>query len=265
MPELSSPRAATKARLASLLVLLREGSASVEELAARVGVSESTVRRDLDRLRAEGTVTRTYGGAIVSAPFHERSISESAGQNHAAKAAIARAALELVPTVGIVFLDAGTTCGALAGLLVDSGEHRRHGTLTVVTRGLETAVALADAEHIDVVMLGGRVRRMSHGLVGPLSDLAIERLAFDVAFLGGDVVDPDRGVGEPTLEETSVKELVAARASRTVVLADAAKLTATVTPAWTRLDRGWTLVTDDPAAGLRERCAAAGVELIAAT
>ncbi len=262
---MSSPRAATKARHASLLALLRDGSTSVEELSEQVGVSESTVRRDLERLRAEGAVARTYGGAMVTAPFHERSISESASQNHAAKVAIARAALAMVPTEGLVFLDAGTTCGELARLLVDSGAHREHGLLTVATRGLETAVALADAEHIDVIMLGGRLRRMSHGLVGPLVDLAIERLAFDVAFLGADVIDPDRGVGEPTLEETSVKELVAARSGRTVVLADRTKLTAPPTPAWTRLDRGWTLVTDDPSATLTERCAASGVELIAAS
>jgi DeoR/GlpR family transcriptional regulator of sugar metabolism len=245
--------------------MLREGTTSVEDLAERVGVSESTVRRDLERLRAEGAVARTYGGAMVTAPFHERSIAESAREGHAAKAAIARAALAMVPTEGLVFLDAGTTCGALARLLVDSGEHREHGTLTVATRGLETAVALADAEHIEVIVLGGRLRRMSHGLVGPLADLAVERLAFDVAFLGADVVDPDRGVGEPTVEETSVKEQVAARAARTVVLADAAKLAAPPTPAWTRLDRAWTLVTDDPSPDLAKRCEASGVELVVAS
>lgn len=262
---MASPRAATKARHARLVALLRGGTTSVEDLAEQVGVSESTVRRDLERLRAEGAVARTYGGAMVTAPFHERSIMESARQGHAAKAAIARAALTLVPTEGLVFLDAGTTCGALARLLVDSGEHREGGgILTVATRGLETAVTLADAEHIDVIVLGGRLRRLSHGLVGPLAGLALERLAFDVAFLGADVVDPARGVGEPTLEETSVKELVAARSGRTVVLADAAKLAAPPAPAWTQLGGGWTLVTDDPQPELAERCAASGVELIGA-
>jgi DeoR/GlpR family transcriptional regulator of sugar metabolism len=174
----------------------------------------------------------------------------------------------MVPLEGRVFLDAGTTCGALAALLAartpdaDADGAR----LTVVTRGLEVAVALADSD-VEVELVGGRLRRMSHALVGPLASLALDRMAFDVAFLGADAVDAARGVGEPTVEETVVKEQVAARAARTVVLADASKLAEPSAPAWTHLEGGWTLVTDAAGAspGLEEECATHRVDLVLAT
>ncbi|CAN5145208.1 DeoR/GlpR family DNA-binding transcription regulator [soil metagenome] len=220
-------RRGTRERHTALLTLLRDGVTQVEELAGRLAVSPSTVRRDLARLTSTGQIARTYGGALAREAFHERPIAESTKLARAAKAAIATAALEMVPTSGTVFIDAGTTCGALARRLATSPAHAG---LTVVTRGLETAVALADAEGVDVVLLGGRVRRMSHGLIGPLTDLALERLSFEHAFLGADAVDPARGVGEPTLEETVVKERVAARSGQVAVLADATKLTVQAAP-----------------------------------
>lgn len=233
-------RSATRARHAALLRLIREGVTSVEALVAETGVSASTVRRDLARLREDGAVARTYGGALPAEPFHERSVGDSATVRVEAKQAIARLARPLVPAGGQVFLDAGTTCGALARLVAAD---ESLGPLTVVTRGLETALLLADAEHVELELLGGRLRRMSHGLVGPLANLALERMSFDVAFLGADAVDVRRGVGEPTVEETSLKEQVAAVARRTVVLADASKLDAAA-PAWTRMPGPWSLVTD---------------------
>ena len=134
-------RAGTRARHATLMQLLRDGVTSVEELSERAGVSASTVRRDLARLREDGEVARTYGGAMV-APFHERSVRDSARHRLQGKSAIARLAVSQVPAGGRVFVDAGTTCGALARLVAADPEL---GPLTVVTRGLETAVALADS------------------------------------------------------------------------------------------------------------------------
>lgn len=258
MSEPTTTRSATRARHAALLRLVREGVTSVEDLSGRTGVSASTVRRDLARLREEGAVARTYGGALPAAPFHERSVGDSARVRVEAKQRIATAALPLVPAGGRIFLDAGTTCGALARLIAaDEGL----GPLTVVTRGLETALVLADAEHVELELLGGRLRRLSHGLVGPLAALALDRMAFDVAFLGADAVDVRRGVGEPTVEETSLKEQVAGIARRAVVLADATKLDAAA-PAWTRMPGPWTLVTDEVTPDLDVACRDAGVTLL---
>ncbi|MFR9673982.1 DeoR/GlpR family DNA-binding transcription regulator [Streptomyces sp. TR06-5] len=267
-PDRSDARRSTKERHQALLALLRDGMSKVDELAGALDVSPSTVRRDLARLTEDRRVARTYGGAVVPEAFHERPIGESARVRTGAKAEIAAAALSLVPATGAFFVDAGTTCAALARRVSRSAnvpDSGGRGPGPAATRGLETAVALSESGDLEVLMLGGSVQRMSHGVVGPLADLALERLAFSVAFLGGDAVDPQRGIGEPTLEETVIKERIAARADHVVVLADAEKLEVGAAPAWTSLPGPWTLVTDEDAPpDVEKRCAAAGVTLLRA-
>lgn len=235
-------RRATKARRDALVALLREGVDSVETLAERVGVSSSTVRRDLTQLEGAGTIARTYGGAMVREPFHERSFTESSLIDRRAKSAIAAVAADMVGPEATVFLDAGTTCLALARILAERGP------MKVATRGIEAASLLTRVPDIEVVIVGGQVQPLSHGVVGPLAAMVLNRLAFDVAFLGADVVDPVKGLGEPTVEETYVKEMAASRAAEVVLLADASKLGPAQVPAWIPLDPAWTLVTDAAAA-----------------
>lgn len=244
-------RRATQARHDAVVSLVREGVDSVEVLAERLGVSASTVRRDLATLQRDGRLARTYGGALARDVFHERSFAESERRNLGAKSAIAAAAVDLVPPGGTVFVDAGTTCLALAQRLADRGP------LTVVTRGLEAALLLSRADGVDVVVVGGRVQPLSHGVIGPLSALALDRYHFDVAFLGADAVDPVRGLGEPTVDETWIKERACAVADRAVLLADASKLEQRA-PAWLPVDPTWTVVMDAAApdvavSRLRER------------
>jgi DeoR/GlpR family transcriptional regulator of sugar metabolism len=238
MAETGTQRRATRARHDALVALLHQGVDGVETLADRVGVSPSTVRRDLSRLLDEGRIARTYGGAMVRDPFEERSFGESALLHQPAKSAIAAAAAGLVGDGATVFVDAGTTCLALARSLADRGP------LTVVTRGLEAALLLAKAPQLDVVMLGGQIRPLSHGVVGPLASIAFDRFTFDIAFLGADAVDPVRGLGEPTAEESYVKERAASRATAVFVLADASKLDPANVASWAPLPGKWTLVTD---------------------
>lgn len=250
-------RSNTRRRHERLLALLRSGTTHVDELAGALGVSASTVRRDLGRLGEDGVVTRTYGGAVTAAPFQERELSERLRIEQDAKAAIGVRAAALVEDGATIFVDAGSTCAQLA-------EHLRERTLTVLTRGLEIAIMLASAPGVGVIVPGGRVAPKSHGLVGPLTDLTLDRVVVDTAFLGVDAVDPHRGVGEPTLPEAEVKERVAQRARHVVVLADATKLSREAVPAWAPMPEGWTLITnaDDPAVLGRYRDAGVDVEVV---
>ncbi|HEX2174987.1 MAG TPA: DeoR/GlpR family DNA-binding transcription regulator [Nocardioidaceae bacterium] len=248
-------RTNTRRRHERLLTLLRAGTTHVEDLAGALGVSVSTVRRDLGRLGEAGAVTRTYGGAVTAGPFRERELSERLRIEQHAKADIGARAAQLVVDGATVFVDAGSTCAQLA-------EHLRPRSLTVLTRGLEIAIMLASAADVEVVVPGGRVAPKSHGLVGPLTDLTLDRLVVDVAFLGVDAVDPRNGVGEPTLAEAEVKERVAQRARRVVVLADATKLGREAVPAWAPLPPGWTLVTNETRPEVLDAFRAVGVEVL---
>jgi DeoR/GlpR family transcriptional regulator of sugar metabolism len=95
-----------------------------------------------------------------------------------------------------------------------------------------------------------------------LTELALDRLVADVAYLSGDAVHPERGVGEPTLAEAAVKERAARRARLVVVLADATKLAPSAVPAWAPLPAGWTLVTNAPDGPVLAPYRAAGVAVV---
>lgn len=223
-------------------LLQAEGEISVEELAKRLKTTASTIRRDLSRLTDSGKVTRTYGGAVISAtrsqepPLHHR-----AGMYRPEKNAIGRWAAGQIRDGETVILDAGTTTSRAAHFLADRGG------LTVITNGFTSMIELADADDIDVVVLGGSLRHISQGLVGPLTEMTLMRLSADRVFLGADGLLADRGICEASVVQTRVKELMAARARTIYVLADHSKIGHAPFDAWAPLERPWILVTDDGA------------------
>ncbi len=254
------PHRATRARRDALVALVHGGTVRVEDIAAHLAVSASTVRRDLAALEAAGLVSRTYGGAITSAPFHDRALADRLALNTAGKAGIGRAAVDLVHDGAMVFLDAGSTTMSFA----DALRQRSVRDVTVVTRGLENAVLLVGCEGIDVHVVGGHLTAASHGTTGPLALEALGRISFDLAVLGCDAVSARQGIGEPTLEEAYVKERAADRSERVAVLADCSKFGVSGISAWARLPEGWTLVTDTHDAGLLAPFEEARVRVITA-
>jgi DeoR/GlpR family transcriptional regulator of sugar metabolism len=220
-------------------LLAARGDVSVEQLAAELDVTPSTIRRDLTRLTSEGKVTRTYGGAVVAAagspesPLHQR-----AREARAQKDAIGSWAAAQVSDGETVMLDAGTTVGRAAHHL------RGRAAITVITNGLTSIIELADADDIEVIVLGGALRHISHGLVGPVTDMNLARFSADRVFLGADGLTAERGICEASPVQTRTKELMAARAAQIYVLADSTKVGCAPFMAWAPLERPWTLVTD---------------------
>lgn len=137
------------------------GLASVEELSQLFDVTPSTIRRDLARLTTEGRLARTYGGAMALSAHPEASLRQRTGEAYEEKRAIAQWAARQVEPGETLLLDAGTTVGALAHELRGAKE------LTIVTTGLTALHALADAEGVHVECLGGTLRPLSQGFVGP--------------------------------------------------------------------------------------------------
>ncbi len=214
------------------------GLASVEELSALFGVTPSTIRRDLAQLTAEGLIARTYGGAIALNAHPEPSIRQRTLEGFDAKRSIAKWAATQVLPGETILLDAGTTVGAMGEFL------REIDRLTVITAGLTALAALADADAVRVECLGGTLRHLSQGFVGPLTESALARVSFDRAFLGADAVTADRGICEAELEQTRLKELMMERGAAVYVLAHAAKLGRRPFHAWAPLPSEVTLVTD---------------------
>jgi DeoR/GlpR family transcriptional regulator of sugar metabolism len=238
----------SEARRSEIVRLARSsGLASVEELSAQFGVTPSTIRRDLSQLTAQGLIARTYGGAIALGHQQEPSLRQRAMEGFEAKRAIARWAAKQVEPGETILLDAGTTVGAMGEFL------REVEDLVVVTAGLTALEALADADDVRVECIGGTLRHLSQGFIGPLAEATLQRLTFDRAFLGADAVTADLGICEAELVQTRLKEIMIERAGKVYVLAHADKLGREPFHAWAPLPRGATLVTDEAAADAQTR------------
>ncbi|WP_427891461.1 DeoR/GlpR family DNA-binding transcription regulator [Kribbella sp. GL6] len=194
------------------------GATSVEDLARDLGVSTATIRRDLQQLDEAGQITRVHGGAIVPSgdgedADRERPFASVAADATPEKRQIARRAATLVQDGDVVLLDVGTTTQLLADEL-------RGRQVTVMTTSLAVLDVLRDDPVVELILLGGWVRRAYHSLVGVLTEDALRQIHADVAFLGASGVRRDGFVLDTTTVEVPVKRAMIAAADRTVLLAD---------------------------------------------
>jgi DeoR family transcriptional regulator of aga operon len=205
-------------RLGRILELLaRDGTVTVAELASELGVSDATVRRDLQALGEQRLLERSHGGAVAHGTAHELPVRYRTGRSDE-KRRIARAASELVRDGVAVGLTGGTTTTEVARMLV-----ARQG-LTVVTNALNIAVELAVRPDLKLIVTGGVARSASYELVGSMADATLRAVYVDVAFVGVDGVDAERGLTTQNEVEAATNRALMDRAKRTVVVADATKL-----------------------------------------
>ncbi|WP_250474828.1 DeoR/GlpR family DNA-binding transcription regulator [Caballeronia sp. GAFFF1] len=235
-------------RREAMLKAVLSGMNDVAALCEHFGMSEATVRRDLRALAEERRIVRTYGGAAsVGVHEPEESLDTRRGSFREQKEAIARAAARHVQDGDTLFLDGGTTTAALARCLAGRKD------IQVVTNNLLAVSALASAD-VRVTLIGGDVRPSSMSTLGPIAQLALSRVTYDLAFLGADGVVAGRGLCEATAEQAFLKECIVAQAASVFVLVTSDKLGRASQQHWTPLERDWTLITDslaDPAAASR--------------
>jgi DeoR/GlpR family transcriptional regulator of sugar metabolism len=199
--------------------LRREGPAAVPALAERLGVSQATVRRDLVQLNREGLLTRVYGGAM-SATDNDEPFAEVATVRVREKDDIAARCAELIKDGDTILLDIGTTAHRLA--------HALHGrTVTIITSNLAVYEELVDDPHIQLLLLGGVVRRRYRSLVGYLTEDALRQVRADRLFLGTSGVRPDGQVMDTAVVEVPIKRAMIAASNQVVLLADASKFPGT--------------------------------------
>lgn len=207
-----------------MLAVIRERQfARVGELSSEFGISEVTVRNDLEVLASRGKVHRFRGGATPrAAASQERAFEETLSSFSAEKLAIGAAAAELVQNGEALILDVGTTAVAVARALVARTDLE---DIVVFTNGLKTALELEPAiGRFSVVVLGGTLRRLQHSLVDPLAGQLLAHVTANTVFLGCSGVDPVVGITNVNLPEADVKRRMLAAARRHIVLADGSKI-----------------------------------------
>jgi DeoR family transcriptional regulator of aga operon len=195
----------------------------VGELSDRFGISEVTVRADLDLLAARGQVYRIRGGAIArTVPGQEQPFDEAIASFAAEKVAIGQEAASLIREGETVLLDVGTTVAAAARAIVARTELR---DVVCFTNGLKTALELEPAiPRVSVVVLGGTLRPLQHSLVDPLATLILEQISVKTVLLGCNGVDPIGGVTNINLPEAEMKKRMLKIARRRIILADGGKI-----------------------------------------
>nr|WP_246259665.1 DeoR/GlpR family DNA-binding transcription regulator [Streptomyces typhae] len=231
----------------------RRGGVRVNELTRKLGVSDMTVRRDLDALARQGVLEKVHGGAVpvAEASTHEPGFEAKSGLELSAKEDIARTAATLVAPGTAIALSGGTTTYALAHQLLDVPD------LTVVTNSVRVADVFHSAQRSSgqrqgaaTVVLTGGVRTPSDSLVGPVADQAIAALHFDVLFLGVHGISAEAGLSTPNLAEAETNRRLVQSARRVVVVADHTKWGTVGLSSFASLGQVDTLVTD---AGLPEQ------------
>jgi DeoR/GlpR family transcriptional regulator of sugar metabolism len=209
-------------RRSLILELVREsGAVRVADLVERLGVSDMTVRRDIERLSAEGHLERVHGGALAvgaARTGEEPGFAAKSGLRLAQKQAIARAAAHHVEPGSTIGISAGTTTFELARALRDTPD------LTVVTNSVPVAQLLHESGAASqIVVLTGGVRTPSDALVGPVAVGALRSLHVDRLFLGAHGLDPRAGLTTPNLVESEANRALVGSAREVCVLVDSSK------------------------------------------
>jgi DeoR family transcriptional regulator of aga operon len=239
------------ARWNALLELLAaSGRVSVEDAAAKLDVSQATIRRDFDQLAQQQMITRTRGGAVANGVSYDLPLRYKTAKHSAEKQRIGAAAAALVSPGMVVGLNGGTTTTEVARALAvrpDLAGGADGAQLTVVTNALNIANELLVRSRMKIVVTGGVVRPQSFELVGPLGGGILREVTLDVVLLGVDALDVQLGAAAHHEGEAAMNNLMVARARRAVIIADASKLGGHAFARICPLERIDTLVTDSGA------------------
>jgi DeoR/GlpR family transcriptional regulator of sugar metabolism len=231
----------------------------VSTLSEQIGVSEVTIRRDLEALERRGVLERTHGGAVLTQRMRaEPAYVEAISSNPEAKRRIAQAAADLVDAGDTLYLNGGTTT-------LQVFRHLRAPGLKVITN--HVGIALESAEHdFDLLLVGGHYRAPSNSVVGPFATEALRRTHATRAYVGVEGVSVTSGLTSPVAAEAEIARVMIEQArGRVVIVADHSKIGTVADFVIAPLEAADTLVVDDAVdEEYRDRLVEAGVDVIVA-
>lgn len=200
--------------------LEEKSSVTVSELSETLKLSEVSIRKLLMSMEQDGTIKRTWGGAVSAyGSLREFSHQEKEFRQREEKIAIAQAAYDCIGDGEAVFLDAGTTTLQLARLIV-TGPKRR---ILTCTNSIHVALELSKADDIQTVVIGGELRTNIYSCVGTLADQVMSQLYFDKGFISGNHFTLEHGFSTPTLTEAEVKRKALKMSKEKYILMDSTK------------------------------------------
>lgn len=205
-------------RRAEILNLLQQtGSQRVELLANQFNVSAVTIRSDLNQLEQQGFITRSHGFAVLNSKLiSELSIADKDHHYPELKQRIGKLASTLLKDGERIILDSGTTTKAIVN-------HIGNTALTVLTNGLDLAMALVPCPNVEVRMTGGVLRKNAMSFSGVMADNHLRQYRFDKLFLGVDGFDLDKGITTFNEQEAQLNRLMCEAVNQVIVVTDSSK------------------------------------------
>jgi DeoR family fructose operon transcriptional repressor len=201
-----------------LELLAQKNAVSIQELVSDLGVSESTLRRDLEALEEEGLLTRVHGGATTTTDIHkEQKMSQKENVNQAIKARVAKYAGTLVQPDSQIYVDAGTATLELVRVLPNDMN------LQLVTNGVDHAL-LALKRGFDVILLGGHIKRNTHAIADMTAYRQLEKFNFSLSFMGMNGLHEKQGLTTTNMDEALLKECAMNQSQRIRILMDDSKV-----------------------------------------
>ncbi len=195
------------------------GHVTVSELNQILGVSDATIRRDLEALEQLGWVFRTHGGAVsVEQASEEPPIIHRQSEYQVEKQRIGRQAASWVGEGETIFLGSGTTVHEVAVNIRDVPR------LTVITNALNVINELIECDNIELIVIGGMFRQSELSMVGHIAERAIREFRADKAIMGMRGINPVHGFTSDYMPEAITDRAILSIASCNIIVADHSKL-----------------------------------------
>lgn len=195
-----------------------EGKVNVLDLCTDLNVSSVTIRKDLKLLETKNLLFRTHGGATLTNPYTtDRHVSEKEKIKAGEKTDIGKAAAVLIEPDDCIIIGSGTTVQFLARAIKPQGK------LTVITAALNVATELNLHPDIEVLVLGGILRKSSSSGTGPYAEKMLEDLSCSKLYLGVDGIDLEFGITTTHVMEAQLNRKMIEAAQKTIVLTDSSK------------------------------------------
>ena len=202
-------------RQQQILTIARQtGAVGVDELAARFDVTPQTIRKDLNELCDGKLLARTHGGAMLSSGVENMAYDARREIAFSEKRVIGQYAATLIPNNCSLFINIGTTTEEVAKALV------RHEGLLVITNNIHVASILMPCPRIDVIIVGGTVRRTDGGIVGETAVDTISQFKVDHAVMGVSAIDEDGALLDFDVREVRAAQAIMKHSRNVILVAD---------------------------------------------
>jgi DeoR family transcriptional regulator, aga operon transcriptional repressor len=235
----------------------RAGRVSVSQLSQQLGVSEVTIRADLQALAKRHLVIRTHGGAIPSGGLYELALALRQQRQVQEKSRIGQAGAALVLDGDAIFLDSSSTALAIVQHL------KSHRYSTIITNSLAVAQEIQDAPHIKVVIIGGTLQRETASLIGLDGLEIVRKFNIQKGFFGAHGFNLPEGLTDVSADEAEVKRALVRMCRQTIAVLDATKWGRVGLASFAQPAEIDTVITDaDAPTDLIESVRSVGIEVV---